>query len=76
MSSFPIDDRHLIAADDFRHVLLQQSQIQSTFPNSPIVVTSFGYVLSFGFFPLNRTRQETNMNRDVEQPVALVKKNL
>jgi hypothetical protein len=27
---------------------------------SPIVLTAFGYALSFGFFPLNRTRQKSN----------------
>ena len=33
MAYFPIQDRVFIAADDFRHVLLQQSQIQSTLEN-------------------------------------------
>ena len=33
MSAFPIQDSGFIAADDFRHILLQQSQIQSTLAN-------------------------------------------
>ena len=33
ISSFPIQDRSVVAADDFRRVFLQQSQIQSTLAN-------------------------------------------
>src|SRR5450432_205466 len=61
MSSFPIQDRGFIAADDFRQVLLQQSQIQSALANCIAYCGNFLRIrLVLRFFPWRRTRQRSN----------------
>lgn len=63
VSSFPIQDRGFIAADNFRHVLLQQSQIQSAHANCIAYCLNFfriRLVLRFCPHQAHTTKEQRN----------------
>ena len=68
MASFPIQDRGFIAANDFRHVLLPQSQVQPSLPNCVSDSLNFLRIsLVLRLFPLqaDTTKEQRNLRRSL-----------
>ena len=71
MSSFPIQDARLVASDDFRHILLPQSKIESPLANCISYGRDFVRIcLVLRFFPLqaHTTKEQRNIMVSLRRP--------